>query len=133
MSHTNDDVSVVKVALTLRERALAGYVASTLTGATSAAAALRRTLADLNTPDWLLDHVGVAAGRWSVSDDDRIDVIVAYAARLTRTPIEIEATDIDRLRGVGLTELDIVDLDNVIANHIHLDRAASARPEASSS
>jgi uncharacterized peroxidase-related enzyme len=111
-------------ALTPLERGLAGYVASTLNGATSLASELRRGLLRLNAPEWLLDNIRVASGRWSVSDDDRTDVIVAYAARLTNTPAEIQAADIDRLRAVGLTDLDILDLNSVVAYYNYVDRVA---------
>jgi uncharacterized protein YciW len=97
------------------ERGLAEYVASTINGGAHRAAQSRESLVELGVPHWLLDSVRDAAGRWPVCDDDRIDVIVEYAARLTRSPRGIGEADVGPLRSVGLTDLDIVDLTEVVA------------------
>jgi uncharacterized peroxidase-related enzyme len=112
-------------ALTPLERGLAAYVTSTRNGATSIASGIRRGLLRLDAPDWLLDNIRAGAALWGVSDDDRIDVIVAYAERLTRAPALIAAADINRLRAVGLTDLDILDLNNVVAYYNYVDRVAN--------
>ena len=62
------------------------------------------------------------AGRWSVCDDTRIDVIVMYAAKLTRRPGLANEADLQRLRVVALTDLDIVDLNNVVAYYNYVNR-----------
>jgi uncharacterized peroxidase-related enzyme len=111
--------------LTPLERGLAAYATSTSNGAARLASELRRGLVRLNAPGALLDHIRVSSGRWSVSDDDRIDVIVAYAVRLTRVPADIEAADINRLRVVGLSDFDILDLNNVVAYYNYVDRVAN--------
>src|SRR5882724_8470204 len=108
--------------LTPLERGLAAYVTSTLNGDQRWSELLARKLVSLNAPDWLLDNIRGAAGQWGVSDDDRIEVIVMYAAQLTRTPANVTRLVTDRLRAVGLSDLDILDLNNVVAYYNYVNR-----------
>ena len=102
-------------ALSLFERALAGYVASTVNDDADAVARLDERLTKLGAPRWLLDNVQRGRGQWSVCDNDRIDVIVGYAARLGRASDAVDETDTERLRAVGLTAFDVADLQHVVA------------------
>jgi uncharacterized protein YciW len=79
----------------------------------------------LSAADWLLDNIRTDSVQWGVSDDDRIDVIVAYAAQLTRAPADIDEANTNRLRSVGLTDLEILALNNVVAYYNHVDRVAN--------
>ena len=63
----------------------------------------------------MLDNIRRGAGRWTVSDDDRIDVIVSYAARRRRAPHGNVERDVEQLRAVGLTDFDVADLNNIVA------------------
>ena len=108
--------------LTRFERLLAAYVASTIEDAPGLSAELEQRLRAIGAPGWLLDNVRVAAGRWSVCDDDRTGTIVDYAAQLTRRPGTIGAADVDRLRAVGLSEAGIVELNRAVASQSYLDR-----------
>jgi uncharacterized protein YciW len=98
--------------LTNFERRLAGYVMATVRGADLDAARLRASLEDLGAPSWLFDNIQRTAGFWPVTGDDRTDVIVDCVAKLTRTPERVDDTDLRRLRAVGLTDIDILELGN---------------------
>jgi uncharacterized protein YciW len=102
-------------ALSLFERTLAAYVACLVGGDARGESRLESELANLGAPSWLVDNVRRSRGRWSVSDADRIDALVSYAAKVTATPGEVNARDADRLRAVGLVAFDIADLHNVVA------------------
>ena len=106
------------LALTPFERCLAAYVASTIHEDPSRSSALAEQLYEL-------DGAGAA---WTVFDNHRIDVIVAYMTKLSRRPGRIDARDIRRLRAVGFTEFDIFDLDNVAAHYDVAPVANGSRP-----
>jgi len=52
----------------------------------------------------------------------RLDAIVRYTAILTRTPAAITAADIDALREAGLSDADIVVLNNLAAYFAYCNR-----------
>jgi uncharacterized peroxidase-related enzyme len=58
-------------------------------------------------------------------DDQRLAAVVAYAAALTRSPGSIARGDIDRLRAFGLSDLDILDLNNIVAYYNYINRVAN--------
>jgi uncharacterized protein YciW len=103
-------------ALSLFERAVAAYVASTIRDDVDAVARLDQRLTELGASRWLLDNLQRGRGRWTACDDDRIDVIVGYAAKLVDAPGAVDETDTERLRAVGLTMFDVVDLQHVVAH-----------------
>jgi uncharacterized protein YciW len=107
-------VETTSSSLTEFESLLAAYAASTTAESSRWSSEILARLAELDAPRPLLENIRRAAGRWSVSDDDRIDMIVAYAAKLSRTPERIVEGDIERLRAVGLTDFGIVDLNNIV-------------------
>src|SRR5580692_4579999 len=53
----------------------------------------------------------------------RLDEIVRYAAILTRSPGAVSEDDIDALRAVGLSDADIVALNNLAAYYSYTNRA----------
>ncbi len=55
----------------------------------------------------------------------RLDEIVRYAAILTRSPGAISEHDIDALREVGLSDADIVALNNLAAYYSYTNRVAT--------
>jgi uncharacterized protein YciW len=125
-SGPNEPVVVRSIpsALTQLESLLAAFVVSTILGpACAESSEILHRLGELGVPSWLLENIARGAGRWTVSDDDRIDVIVGYAAKVTRVPASIVARDIEPLHAVGLGDLDIVDLHNIVAYYSHSDRA----------
>jgi uncharacterized peroxidase-related enzyme len=55
----------------------------------------------------------------------RLDEVVRYATILTRSPGSITAHDIDALREVGLSDADIVALNNLAAYYSYTNRVAT--------
>jgi uncharacterized peroxidase-related enzyme len=107
------------------ERTLVGYVTSILNESWSLAVELRRRLTAGGASRWLLDNIRDHPGRWTVSDDDRIDVLVDYAVRLTRRPGSIGAADIERLRSIGLDGRGIFELNHVVAAYGYSNRVVA--------
>jgi uncharacterized peroxidase-related enzyme len=106
------------------ERELAAYVVSLLNATTHCGSGLRIAL----------DHHGadpahVAAVESSPSSpatgDQRLDAICAYAAKLTRTPAAMAETDVEALRAAGLDDLDVLDLNNLVAYYNYLNRVSN--------
>jgi uncharacterized peroxidase-related enzyme len=71
-----------------------------------------------------LRHV-CADPRGARSGDARLDAITAYATKLTVTPGAIDQADIDALRAQGLDDLDILDLNNMVAYYCYTNRVAN--------
>jgi uncharacterized peroxidase-related enzyme len=81
-------------------------------------------LADADVPAGVVDQVGDDPGALD-SGDPRLDAIVHHATKLTRTPGQITAEDIDGLRSVGLDDLEILDLNNIVAYYNYINRVAN--------
>jgi uncharacterized peroxidase-related enzyme len=103
--------------LSALERRVAAYVTSTLNETPHCASGLVHRLADLGVPVERL-----AEARRS---DPRLDAIASYAEKLTRQPDRMQAVDIERLREVGLEDLDILDLNNIVAYFNYINRVAN--------
>lgn len=58
------------------------------------------------------------------SGDPKVDVLLMYARKLVRTPGEVKKTDIDALRAVGWSDLDILDVNNLSAYYSYINRVA---------
>lgn len=54
--------------------------------------------------------------------DARLDAICGHAAKLATSPGEMTAADLDELRTHGLTDLDLVDLNNMVAYYSYINR-----------
>jgi uncharacterized peroxidase-related enzyme len=110
--------------LTAEERVLAAFVTSLLNGTAHCASGLRHRLAALG---WTAPQVG------AVDDDPeavrtgspRLDAVAAHAAKLTTEPTAMSPADIDRLRSVGLGDLEVLDLNNVVAYYNYINRVAN--------
>ena len=63
---------------------------------------------------WACDAIMRAPG-WPSTEDDRLDVIASVAARLARGSRPITEADITRLRAVGFTDANLLDLAHTIA------------------
>jgi uncharacterized peroxidase-related enzyme len=59
------------------------------------------------------------------SGDPRQDAIVHHAIKLTEHPGRVDASDIDALRAHGLEDLDILDLNNMVAYYAYTNRVAN--------
>jgi uncharacterized peroxidase-related enzyme len=103
------------------ERQSAAYVTSTINATAHCASGLRLKLASLGVPDATLASIersptDVASG------DARFDAICAHAAKLTLHPADMRAADLDELRVHGLTDLDLLDLNNMVAYYCYINR-----------
>ncbi len=50
--------------------------------------------------------------------------MLTYAVKLTRTPGEVVADDVDALRAVGFSDRDVLDICEVIAYYAYANRIA---------
>ena len=110
--------------LSLTERHLAGLVVSAVNGAEHHVRVESEQLLELGTPRWLVEAI-TRAPVWPASDDDRLDMIAIFAARLTQSPRAVGADDITRLRCAGLTDGQIHELVNVVGYYNCLNRMAA--------
>lgn len=110
--------------LTPVERELAAYVVSVINATTHCGSGLRIALAEHGADP---AHVAaVEASPQAVSTGDpRLDAICAYAARLTTSPQHMVEGDVDALRAVGLDDLDVLDLNNLVAYYNYLNRVSN--------
>jgi uncharacterized peroxidase-related enzyme len=108
------------------ERRLAAYVASRLNETPHCSSGLEQRLDDLapSAPAGVIEQVRRDPSGGAGSDA-RLDAITAYAAKLTRQPGAIDEADIGRLRGAGLSDLDILDLNNIVAYYNYINRVAN--------
>ena len=105
----------------ITERHAAGLVVSALNGSERQVAFLAGQLQERGVPGWLVDSL-CRAPWWPATDDDRLDVITMFAARLTQAPQSVAAVHVDRLRAVGLTDGQIHELVNVVSYYNCLNR-----------
>jgi uncharacterized peroxidase-related enzyme len=110
--------------LTAVERQLAAYVTSLSNGTTHCASGLRVKLRELGADPTFVAAVE-AAPRVPATGQARLDAICAYAAKLANEPAAMAVDDVERLRAVGLDDLDIVDVNNVVAYYCYINRVAN--------
>ena len=111
-------------ALAPEERVLAALVTSLLNGTAHCASGLRHRLLGLGWTEHQVD--AVAADPSEVhTGADRIDAVAAHAGALTTRPHSITADDLDALRGVGLGDLELLDLNNIVAYYNYINRVAN--------
>ena len=106
------------------ERQLAAYVASMMNGTGHCASGLRVKLPTLGVEQATIDAVTADASNVRTGDE-RLDTILRYAARLSQQPIAVTSADVDALRAVGLDDLDILDLNNIVAYYCYINRVAN--------
>ncbi len=122
-SRLEQSVATTTSSLTPAERQLAALVVSTINASGYHVRLITDELGRLGVPGWILNAVTRAPG-WPASDDDRLDIITLFAARLTRSPRSMAEEDILRLRTVDLTDHDIVDLANLVSYYNYVNRIA---------
>ena len=103
------------------ERQSAALVTSRLNGTDHCASGLRLKLESLGLGAEVLDAIdadpaGVQSG------DDRLDAVCAYAAKLSQSPAAVTEDDLGPLREHGLSDLDILDLNNMVAYYAYINR-----------
>ena len=67
---------------------------------------------------------GLQAGDRSVVKDPAEQAMLDYVEKLTRAPWEVQQTDVDALRGVGFSDVDVLDLAQVTAYFAFVNRLA---------
>lgn len=65
------------------------------------------------------DPVGTSTG------EPAVDAILAYARRLTRDPAAIAEADVQALRDEGWSDLDILDINNLVAYYAYINRVTA--------
>ncbi|HEY8092463.1 MAG TPA: hypothetical protein VID93_01725, partial [Acidimicrobiales bacterium] len=106
------------------ERILAAFVTSLLNGTAHCASGLRHRLLGLGWTEHQVD--AVAADPTEVrTGASRLDAIAAHAGALTTRPGSITEDDLGRLRGVGLDDLELLDLNNIVAYYNYINRVAN--------
>ena len=110
--------------LSVQERLLAAFVTSLLNGTTHCASGLRHRLTDEGWTDDALRALEADPAHARTSDP-RLDAIAHHAARLTTEPESITAPDLNVLRAQGLGDLEILDLNNIVAYYNYINRVAN--------
>jgi uncharacterized peroxidase-related enzyme len=105
------------------ERQVAGLVTSVLNETPYCSSGLVLKLESLGADRRFLDRLA-ADPRTAHSGDARLDAIIAHAVKLTLTPGQIDQADIASLREQGLDDLDILDLNNMVAYYCYTNRVA---------
>jgi uncharacterized peroxidase-related enzyme len=106
------------------ERHIVIYLTSVLNQTPHCASGARHKLRIDGFPDELVERV-VADPFAPATGDARLDAIVGYTATLTRSPGALTEADIERLRAVGLSDADIVALNNLSSYFSYTNRVAT--------
>jgi uncharacterized peroxidase-related enzyme len=110
--------------LTEAEKHIVVYLTSVLNETPHCASGARHKLRIDGVPDELVKRVLVQPFAPNTGDE-RLDAIVRYAAILTRSPGAINERDIEGLRRAGLSDADIVALNNLSAYYSYTNRVAT--------
>lgn len=116
--------------LTPEERFLAALVTSNINGTVHCASGLVVRLDDLGTAARIVAAAGAPGEAPSeaaviAGGNARLEAILAYAITLTRAPGTIAEGDVERLRSVGFEDIDILDLNNLVAYYNYINRVAN--------
>ncbi len=103
------------------ERQSAALVTSRLNGTDHCASGLRLKLESLGLATAVLDAIDADPGSVNTGEG-RFDAICAYAAKLSQSPAAVVEDDLDSLREHGLSDLDILDLNNMVAYYAYINR-----------
>ena len=110
--------------LTEAEKHIVVYLTSVLNETPHCASGARHKLRIDGVPDELVKRVLVQPFAPNTGDE-RLDAIVRYTAILTRSPGAINERDIEGLRRAGLSDADIVALNNLSAYYSYTNRVAT--------
>jgi uncharacterized peroxidase-related enzyme len=106
------------------ERQLAALVTSLLNDTPHCSSGLVLKLESLGAERKFLDRVS-ADPRSARAGQPRLDAIMDYAVKLTLAPGSISEEDVEALRTQGLSDLDILDLNNMVAYYCYTNRVAN--------
>jgi uncharacterized peroxidase-related enzyme len=105
------------------ERQMAALVTSLLNETPHCSSGLILKLESLGAERRFLERLA-ADPRGTRSGNARLDAIIEYAVKLTLTPGAVASEDIEALRAQGLADLDILDLNNMVAYYCYTNRVA---------
>lgn len=103
------------------ERQSAAWVTSLLNGTAHCASGLKLKLTSLGMDPAAMASVEAGPDEASLNDS-RLEAICAHAAKLTTRPTEMTEADVQVLRGHGLDDLDVVDLNNMVSYYNYINR-----------
>jgi uncharacterized peroxidase-related enzyme len=106
------------------ERQLAALVTSVLNQTPHCTSGLYLKLESLGADTELLRQV-CADPRTARSGNSRVDAILEHSVKLTLHPGLVEEADVENLRAQGLVDLDILDLNNMVAYYCYTNRVAN--------
>jgi uncharacterized peroxidase-related enzyme len=106
------------------ERQMAAYVTSLLNGTAHCASGLRLKLGSLGVDAATLAAVEANPAAPGTGDA-RLDAVCAHAAKLTTRPTEMTEDDLAGLRAHGLSDLDLLDINNMIAYYNYINRVVN--------
>ncbi len=107
--------------LTQIERQSAALVTSAINGTDHCASGLKLKLGSLGLDADVIAAIEADPHRVATGDE-RYDTICAHAAKLTARPTEMTEADVEALRAVGLDDLDVLDLNNMVAYYCYINR-----------
>ena len=117
-------VDTLRSGLTEPEREIVIHVTSILNETPHCASGARHKLRIVGVDDELIERI-IADPFHPATGDARLDAIIEYTAVLTRSPGAVTEADIDRLRSVGLSDADVVALNNLAAYFCYTNRVAT--------
>jgi uncharacterized peroxidase-related enzyme len=106
------------------ERQMAAFITSVLNETPHCSSGLLLKLESFGVERAVLDRLA-RDPRSERSGTPRLDAIIQYAVKLTLTPGAVTAEDIDALRAHGLQDIDILDLNNMVAYYCYTNRVAN--------
>ena len=106
------------------ERQLAALVTSALNETPHCSSGLVLKLESLGLERKFLDRV-IEDARIARPGEPRLDAIMDYAVKLTLTPGALTESDLEALRAQALDDLDILDLNNMVAYYCYTNRVAN--------
>ena len=96
-------------------------VTSLLNGTAHCASGLRLKLQGLGCSSEVIAAIE-AQPEAPQTGDARVDALAVHAAKLTMRPTEMTVEDLDRLRSHGLSDLDLLDVNNRVAYYNYTNR-----------
>ena len=117
-------VEAVDSNLTVEEKRLAAYVTSIVNSTPHCSSGLELQLHRLGIDRAIIARAA-STPEALASGNDRWDEIAAHASVLARRPSEIGPEHIERLRALGLDDLDVLDLNNIVAYYSYINRVAT--------
>ena len=122
--HLYKTVEACPSGLTPIERQMAALVTSALNETPHCSSGLVLKLESLGADPRFLHRV-LDDARSARSGDPRLDAIMDYAVKLTLTPGRITEEDIQTLRAQGFDDIDILDINNMVAYYCYTNRVAN--------